>query len=57
MRKARVTSKMSRSSSFVHLEAPCSEILMCEFFENYVSFLLILFWKLMMCQMHQMLIF
>lgn len=57
MRKAHVTSKMSRSSSFVHLEAPCSEILMCEFFENYVSFLLILFWKLMMCQMHQILIF
>lgn len=33
-----ITSKMSRDSSPVHLEAPCSETGMYEFFENYISF-------------------
>ncbi|CAD7675846.1 unnamed protein product [Nyctereutes procyonoides] len=32
-----IASKMSRDSSPVHLEAPCSETGMYEFFENYVS--------------------
>lgn len=38
-RKACITSKMSRSSWSVHLEAPCPNSGVYEFFENYISFI------------------
>lgn len=57
--EVRVTSKMSRRFSAVHLEVLCPKTLNCmpSLEILFVSFLLILFWKLRMCQMSQILRF
>lgn len=55
--KVCITNKM-RSSSSEHLEAPCPKTLTCmNSLKMLESFLLILFWKVRMCQISQILKF